>query len=100
MDTLESAGGEMAVKDLAQALGMERPRDLRRRYVSRLEEAGVVEYTEAGDSARLCLDWLEALDQERETNGEKQVGRIQRKQHEWQRKGFRQHLAEKQREGV
>jgi hypothetical protein len=91
---LERAGGEMVVEELAQALGVKRPRDLRRRYVSRLEEAGVVEYNETEDNVRFCCDWLEALEREREANGEKQAGRMQRKQHEWQREGYRRFLAE------
>jgi putative DNA primase/helicase len=95
VDVLERAGGKMAVTELAQALGVKRLRDLRRRYFSRLEEAGVVEYAETDDNVRLCSDWLEALERERERNGEKQAGRMQRKQHEWQREAFRQHLQEK-----
>jgi hypothetical protein len=94
LDMLERAGGEMVVEELAQVLGVKRPRDLRRRYISRLEEAGVVEYTETDDEVRFCSDWLEALDREREANGEKQAGRIQRKHHEWQREGFRQFLTQ------
>lgn len=47
------------------------------------------------DEVRLCNDWLEALERERERNGEMQTGRMQRKQHEWQREAFRQHLEEK-----
>ena len=90
----------MSVKELAQALGVKRPRDLRRRYVSRLEEAGVVEYNETEDNVRFCCDWLQALEREREANGEKQAGRpnatlrMQRKQHEWQREGYRQFLTQ------
>ena len=84
----------MAVEKLARVLGVKRTRDLRRRYISRLEEAAVVEYTETDDKVRFCSDWLEALDREREANGEKQTGRIQRKQHEWQREGFRQFLTQ------
>jgi hypothetical protein len=94
LDMLERAGGEMVVEELAQALGVKRPRDLRRRYVSRLEEAGVVEYNETEDNVRFCCDWLEALERERGANGEKQAGRMQRKQHEWQREGYRRFLAE------
>lgn len=46
VDVLERAGGKMALTKLAKALGVQRPRDLRRRHISRLVEAGIVEYVE------------------------------------------------------
>jgi hypothetical protein len=94
LDVLERAGGQMAVTELAKALGVKRARNLRRRQISRLKEAGIVEYAET-DEVRLCTDWLEVLEREREVNGEKQADRIQRKQHEWQREGYRRFLTEK-----
>jgi hypothetical protein len=95
VDALERAGGEATVKDLAGMLHARRPRDLRRRSVSRLEEAGVVERD--GEAVRLRPDWLEALELERETNGEKLAARLERKLHEWQREAYRQRLAERER---
>lgn len=81
---------------MSEALRVKRPRDLRRRTISRLEEAGVVECW--GDVVLLRDDWLEALELERERLGEKLAERLERKHHEWQREGYRKWLADKQRE--
>jgi hypothetical protein len=87
VDALERASGELGLRELADTLGVKRPRDLRRRNVSRLEDANVVEVKrrEGDEVIRLRPDWLEALDLEREANGEKLTERLERKQHEWQR---------------
>lgn len=68
LDVLDAAGGSATVEDLADALHVSRPRDLRRRVVSRLEEAGVVECS--GNTVSLVGDWLDALNDERERAGE------------------------------
>jgi len=94
VDALEGAGGELELAVLGAALGVKRIRDLRRRNVSRLEEAGVVECR--CDVVRLRPDWREALDAERERSGEKLAERLERKQHEWQREGYRKWLAKRQ----
>jgi Bifunctional DNA primase/polymerase, N-terminal/Primase C terminal 1 (PriCT-1) len=86
----------VSVEDLADGLGMERPRELVRRktdapssrdgYVTRLEAAGVVETrveSEVGRSGRtrkvvyvrLTVSWLDALNAERERTGELEVYR-------------------------
>ena len=68
LDILEAAGGTASVEELAEALHVKRLRDLRRRIIARLEDAGVVECF--GDTVSLVGDWLEALDRERECGGE------------------------------
>lgn len=68
LDALEAAGGELELGELAAAVGIKRPRDLRRRVIPRLEEAAVVECS--GDTVALRGDWLTALNQEREVSGE------------------------------
>ena len=68
LDVLEAAGGTMTIDQLADALHVARPRDLRRRVVARLEEAGVVECS--GNTVRLTADWLEALNRDRDRAGE------------------------------
>ena len=42
VDLMMAAGGESEILGIATALGAKRPRDLRRRVLSRLEAAGVV----------------------------------------------------------
>jgi hypothetical protein len=68
LDALEAAGGSSTVEQLAATLKVKRLRDLRRRVIARLEQAGVVEYCDGN----VCLlpDWTEALNQERERAGE------------------------------
>ncbi len=79
MDTLEAAGGVMALAALADAVDVKRPRDLTRRknpltgagrdgFVTRLEAVGVLGVVD--DTVTLTEDWLEALDRERERAGE------------------------------
>lgn len=84
------------MKELADALHAKRPRDLRRRHISRLEAVAVVECS--GDSVRLRPKWIEALDRERMRSGEKLAENLDRQQHERERERYRQWLAEKQRE--
>ena len=68
VDALEVAGGKLTHRDLASAVGVKRVRDLRRRYLERLERAGVVECS--GDLASLTVDYLDALYRERVVAGE------------------------------
>jgi hypothetical protein len=68
LDYLERVGGSATVEELADAAGVARVRDFRRRTVARLEAAGVVEC--AGETVTLAGDWLGALDRERERGGE------------------------------
>ena len=68
LDVLETAGGSLELAELAELVGVSRPRDLRRRTVEKLREAGVVECT--GARVVLRSDWLEALARERESAGE------------------------------
>jgi hypothetical protein len=68
IDALERRGGTATLEEVAADLGIKRPRDLRRRAVARLEAAGVVAI--AGDVLSLTTDWLDALNRERELNGE------------------------------
>jgi hypothetical protein len=68
VDALEVAGGKLTYRDLASAVGVKRVRDLRRRYLERLERAGVVECS--GDLASLTVDYLDALHRERVVAGE------------------------------
>lgn len=68
IDALEAAGGTLTLEEIAAALGVSRPRDLRRRAVSRLEASAVVECD--ADTVSLAVDWTAALEDERERGGE------------------------------
>ena len=68
IDHLEDAGGTLTVASLVEALGVSRVRDLRRRHLEPLAEAGVVECS--GDAVSLTFDWLDALNERRDQDGE------------------------------
>jgi hypothetical protein len=58
VDALQDAGGELDVHELCEVLNRKRPRDVRRRVLPILEEAGIIEV--AGDGIRLAREWREA----------------------------------------
>jgi len=68
VDTLQGAGGELELGELCRVLNKKRPRDVRRRVLPMLEEAGIVEV--AGNTVRLAREWREALEAERRAKGE------------------------------
>jgi hypothetical protein len=69
LDYLEaSPSSSLTVAELAEALGVSRVRDLRRRHLDPLVEAAVVECS--GDAVSLTADWLDALNARREQDGE------------------------------
>lgn len=86
IDTLEAAGGELTIRELAAALGTGRTRDLRRRLVARLEAAAVVECP--GETVSLTGDYLDAIHREREIAGEIDAERRDRDKYERERDGY------------
>jgi hypothetical protein len=91
LDTLEAAGGGLPLKDLCEALHRKRPRDVRRRILKPLEEAGIIECE--GDVVRLVDEWLTKLEEERERKGEIEQAERQAKRHREQSARYREHLA-------
>ncbi len=89
LDALEAAGGELYLQDLCRVLHREnaRPRDVRRRILKPLEEAGIIECE--GDVIRLAADWLARLDARREEDGEMEHAERQRQRHARDRKDYR-----------
>lgn len=63
LDALDAAGGSATLPEIAEVLHRKRPRDIRRRNLPALEDAGIV--TVEGDIVSLADDWLEALDNQR-----------------------------------
>jgi hypothetical protein len=59
--------GEMVINEVAEVLGR-RARDLRRRNLPRLEEAGVINISD--NTVSLVEGWQEALEEERKLKGE------------------------------
>ena len=63
LDALDAAGGTLTLRQIAQTLHRSRPRDIRRRNLPMLEDAGIIEVD--GDVVRLTDDWLGALEKQR-----------------------------------
>jgi hypothetical protein len=87
LDALDAAGGTLTLHDLCEVLHRHRPRDVRRRNLPMLEEAGIIET--AGDVITLAADWLEALERETDQDADRKAC----KAYERRRDGFRAHLA-------
>jgi hypothetical protein len=68
LDALDVTGGMATLQEIADVLHKKRPRDIRRRTLPMLEEAGIVAV--AGDAVSLTADWLERLDQVRKADDE------------------------------
>jgi ribosomal protein S19E (S16A) len=68
VDTLEVAGGTLTLHELCEVLHRKRPRDVRRRILPMLEEAGIIETVD--DVITLAADWTARLDEARAAGGE------------------------------
>jgi DNA-binding PadR family transcriptional regulator len=62
-----AGGGDLHIEELAEATN-KRARDLKRRNLPKLQEAGIVEVD--GNIVRLTANWREALENRREEDGE------------------------------
>jgi hypothetical protein len=87
IDALEAFGATMGKRQLADALGIKRVRDLQRRYLDPLEAAGVVECS--GDLASLTVDYLDALHRERVVAGEVAAEERDREKYACERVAYR-----------
>ncbi len=68
LDALDAAGGTLTVQEIAETLHRSRPRDIRRRNLPMLEEAGIVAVY--GDTVSLTPDWLDRLEEQRKLGKE------------------------------
>jgi hypothetical protein len=90
IDALEAAGGKVHLEDLCEALHRKRPRDVRRRILKPLEEAGVIECE--GDVIRLVDEWGARLEEERERKGEIEQAERQAEKHRTDSARYREYL--------
>ncbi len=84
VDALVEFGGSCTLAELCEVLRRSRPRDLRRRVLPMLEEAGIIGLD--GDVITLAPDWSERLDDARDAGGEIEADELaerdrQRKSH-------------------
>jgi hypothetical protein len=68
VDALEVAGGALTLAELCEVLHRKRARDVKRRILPMLEEAGIVEVRD--DAVHLTADWSERLEAARRIGGE------------------------------
>jgi Domain of unknown function (DUF3854) len=79
LDVLDAAGGTATLQEIADTLHRSRARDLRRRNLPMLEEAGIV--TVDDDVVTLTDNWLEALDDARELGKEVEADELATTRH-------------------
>ena len=86
LDVLDAAGGTATLQEIADALHRARPRDLRRRNLPMLEEAGIL----AVDVVVVTLaeDWLERLDDQRELGKEVETDELAARRHQQKARAF------------
>jgi len=98
VDYLEKVGGSATIEEIADALGMRRPRDLVRKktahpksrdgLATRLLNIGVVEVSSRAEVS-LTEEWLESLNDERVRAGEVASERIDRIEHKIAQEEYR-----------
>jgi hypothetical protein len=79
LDALDAAGGSATLQEIAEALHRKRPRDLRRRNLPMLEEAGIIVVND--DVVTLSDSWLEALEAQRELGKEIEAEKLARERY-------------------
>jgi hypothetical protein len=87
LDALDAAGGTATLQELADLLHKKRARDLRRRTLPMLEEAGIVVVD--GAAVTLAGDWLERLDQVRKADDELSADEVARVRLHTKRQAYR-----------
>lgn len=94
IEALDAVGGALQLDELYDVLNPGKPpekrrlRDLRRRVLPMLEEAGIVTVKEEL-VVKLTDNWVEALENAREAGGELEAEDAARKRHRIQREAFR-----------
>jgi hypothetical protein len=79
LDALDAGGGILTLQEVAGALHRKRARDIRRRNLPMLEEAGIISVD--GDVVTLAEDWLDRLEDARELGGEIEAEELARRRY-------------------
>jgi len=79
LDALDAGGGILTLQEVAGALHCKRARDIRRRNLPMLEEAGIISVD--GDVVTLAEDWLDRLEDARELGGEIEAEELARRRY-------------------
>jgi hypothetical protein len=86
LDVLDVAGGSATLQEIAEALHRKRPRDIRRRNLPMLEDAGIL--TVEDDVVTLADNWLEALEVQRELGKEADADELAAVRHRLKSRAF------------
>jgi hypothetical protein len=79
LDALDAGGGILTLQEVAGALHRKRARDIRRRNLPMLEEAGIISVD--GGVVTLAEDWLDRLEDARELGGEIEAEELARRRY-------------------
>jgi hypothetical protein len=90
LDALDASGGVLILQEIADALYRKRARDLRRRSLPMLEEAGII--TVNGDVVTLAEDWLDRLEDARELGGEIEAEKLARRRYREKSRAYHNRL--------
>jgi hypothetical protein len=88
VDYLEASDGKAMLQEICEVLDVKRLRDLRRRLLPMLEEAGIIECE--GDVISLTAAWGERLEAERRRAGEIEAQERQKARHDEERRQHRE----------
>jgi hypothetical protein len=86
LDVLDAAGGSATIAEIAEALHRARPRDIKRRNLPMLEDAGIL--LVENDIVRLTEDWLERLEDQRELGKEVEADELAVRRHRLKSRAF------------
>jgi hypothetical protein len=86
VDALQVAGGTLTLQELCEVLNCKRARDVRRRILPMLEDAGVIEC--AGDVITLASDWSERLTAARVAGGELEADELAERRRRLNSRGY------------
>ena len=86
LDVLDVAGGSATLQEIVEALHRKRPRDVRRRNLPMLEDAGIL--TVDDDVVTLADNWLEALEVQRKLGKEAEADELATVRHRLKSRAF------------
>jgi hypothetical protein len=86
LDALDAAGGTLTLCQIAEALHRARPRDIRRRNLPMLEDAGIIRVD--GDTVSLADNWLEALEGQRRLGKEIEAEELARRRYKLKSRAY------------
>jgi hypothetical protein len=89
VDALDAGGGVLTLQEIADTLHRKRARDIRRRNLPMLEDAGIVRVD--GDTVSLTDNWLEALEEQRRLGGEIEAEELARTRYKLKSRAYHNH---------